>query len=305
MIEKIRKSKRRKTARFLLLLAFFVFFTANSLYFIDLRSNEIYASITKTYEFNFESKKKGPYLNLKSAFLVDFETGNVLYAKNVNNPRAIASITKLVAAMVVLDSKIDLNKTAVISKSDARNSSKSRLKRGYELTLYDLLHAGLMNSDNRAMRAIARETYGSYDKFAEEMNKKIKRLGLKKSIFYEPTGLSSKNVSTAEEVAKILHYSYEYKLLAEITSKKRYKVKVLNKKNKRLQMANTNLMVASPYKVLAGKTGYIRAADYCLATLVKNKKGKKLTAVVLGVPGDKLRFKEARKLIDWGFRQLK
>ena len=82
------------------------------------------------------------------------------------------------------------------------------------------------------------------------------------------------------------------------------KIKVQNKKNLYLPMANTNLMVVSPYKVLTGKTGYIRAADYCLATLVKNKKGKKLTAVVLGVPGDKLRFRECRKLLDWGFKNI-
>ena len=69
-------------------------------------------------------------------------------------------------------------------------------------------------------------------------------------------------------------------------------------------MANTNLMVQSKYKVLSGKTGYIRAADYCLTTLLKNKKGERLTLVVLGVPGDKRRFREARKLVDWGFKEI-
>ena len=119
------------------------------------------------------------------------------------------------------------------------------------------------------------------------------------------SGLDKRNVSTAVEIAKILQYSYEYPLIKKITQKKNYFVKVRNKNNKKLQMVNTNLIVHSKYKVLAGKTGYTQAADYCLTTLVKNKKGEKLTLVVLGVPGDKLRFKEARKLIDWGFKQLK
>ena len=295
---------KRAFAKFLLLLALFTFFTANSIYFFEFQSSELYASVSKTYDFNYDTKTKGPYLNLKSAFLVDFETGDVLYGKNTNRVRPIASISKLMAAMVIIDSKVDLNKTEKITKKDAYRSSKSRLNRGYELNLLDLLHAGLMNSDNRAMRALARATYGSRVKFAEEMNKKARRLGLKKTIFYEPTGLDSRNVSSADEVAKLVNYAHEYDLIAEITSKKKYKVKIQNRKNKYLQMANTNLMIISPYKVLTGKTGYIRAADYCLATLVKNKKGEKLTAVVLGVPGDKLRFRECRKLLDWGFRNI-
>lgn len=298
-------SLNKKTfAKFLLLLALFTFFTANSVYFLEFQSSELYASVSKTYDFNYDTKIKGPYLNLKSAFLVDFETGNVLYGKNTDRVRPIASISKLMAAMVIIDSKVDLKKTEKITKKDTYRSSRSRLNKGFELTLMDLLHAGLMNSDNRAMRALARATYGSKEKFAEEMNKKARRLGLKKTIFYEPTGLDSRNVSSADEVAKLVHYAHEYKLIAEITSKKKYKVKVQNKKNYYLQMANTNLMVASPYKVLTGKTGYIKAADYCLATLVKDKKGKKLTAVVLGVPGDKLRFRECRKLLDWGFKNI-
>ncbi|MCK4633091.1 MAG: hypothetical protein KAT79_07440, partial [candidate division Zixibacteria bacterium] len=92
--------------------------------------------------------------------------------------------------------------------------------------------------------------------------------------------------------------------IREITSKKTYYVKIINKKNRRVSMANTNLMIHSPYFVLTGKTGFIRAADYCLTTLIRNKKGERLTLVLLGVPRDRLRFREARKLVDWGFKQL-
>jgi len=135
------------------------------------------------------------------------------------------------------------------------------------------------------------------------MNRKVKRLGLEHTVFYEPTGLDKRNVSTAHEVAKILHYAYDYPLIAEISSKKQYRVKIQNRKNTYRGMANTNLLIHSPYRVLSGKTGYIRAADYCLTTLVRNKSGQRLTAVVLGVPGDKLRFRECRKLLDWGYRR--
>lgn len=289
----------------LLLLAGLVFFSANTIYFLEARDNNSEQIFNKQFHFDFSSAKKGPYLNLKAALLIDYTNGNVLYSKNCNKKRSIASLSKLVTAMVLLDHKVNLDSVISISKQDARNSSKSRLKRGYKLTIRDLLHAALLSSDNRAARALARATSGSLKAFASEMNKKMKKLGLQHTVFYEPSGLDKRNVSTAVEIAKILQYSYEYPLIKKITQKKNYFVKVRNKNNKKLQMVNTNRIVYSKYKVLAGKTGYTQAADYCLTTLVKNRKGERLTLVVLGVPGDKLRFKEARKLIDWGFKQLK
>ena len=298
----IRKSSFPKV---LLLLATFVFFTANTVHILEIDNAELLASDNPTYQFDFDTvKKKGPYLNLKSAILVNYENGQVLYSKNANQVRPIASITKLVAAMVILDKGIDLNRTEKITKKDARRSSRSRLKIGYEVKLEDLLVAALMNSDNRAMRALARATSGSSEAFAVEMNIKVRSLGLKKTLFIEPTGLDKRNVSTAHEVAKIIHYAFKYPELVEITSARKRRIPIQNHKGRYLQMANTNLIVLSPYKVLTGKTGYTRAADYCLGTLVQDKSGERLTVVVLGVPGDKLRFREIRKLIDWGYKQI-
>ncbi|KAA3631964.1 MAG: D-alanyl-D-alanine carboxypeptidase [Calditrichaeota bacterium] len=288
----------------LLMLAVFVFFSANTVYILEADGKSLVELKETNYQLNFDTVKKGPYLNLKAALLVDYSNGNVLYAKNADKKRAIASLTKLVTAMVLFDNNVDLDKVMTITKQDAYKSSRSRLRTGYKLTVRDLLHAALLSSDNRAARALARATSGTIEKFVVEMNLKAKELGLEYTKFVEPTGLSKRNVSTAHEIAKILHYSYEYEAINNITQKKNYYVKIINKKNKKYQMVNTNLIVHSKYKVLAGKTGYIIAADYCLTTLVKNNKGEKLTCVVLGVPGDKLRFREARKLIDWGFKQI-
>ncbi|MBU0982844.1 MAG: serine hydrolase [candidate division Zixibacteria bacterium] len=293
--------------RVLLLLAAFVFFSANTVYFLEDPDGPLSAAtVDGMYHFDFETAaQKGPHLNLKSAILVNYDNGDVLYAKNAETVRPIASITKLVTAMVVLDNGIDLQKTEIITKEDAHRSSKSRLRVGYEMTLLDLLYAALMNSDNRAARALARATSGSIEAFAKEMNYKARQLNLRKTEFYEPTGLDQRNVSTAHEVAKILHYAYDYELIKKITSQQKpHMCQVVNRKRTKKQMANTNLLIHSKYKVLSGKTGYIRAADYCLTTLVKNKQGERLTAVVLGVPGDRLRFKECRRLIDWGYRDL-
>ncbi len=296
--------RKSKIPPMFFLLAAFIFFSANSLYLLEGSDLTQKIGFRKVYQFDFDSVKKGPYLNLKSAILVNYENGEVIYAKNCNAVRPIASISKLVAAMVILDKGVDLQRTEKITKKDAYRSSRSRLRVGYELTLYDLLHAALLSSDNRATRALARATSGSIESFVKAMNRKVKQMGLKKTEFHDPTGLDPRNVSTAHEVAKILHYAYDYTLIAKITSKKKYRVKILNRKNTYRLMVNTNLFIHSPYKVLSGKTGYIQASDYCLTTLVRNKKGQRLTLVVLGVPGDKLRFREARKLIDWGFRTL-
>jgi D-alanyl-D-alanine endopeptidase (penicillin-binding protein 7) len=289
----------------LLFLAFFVFFSANSIYILEAESYNFTENSGNQIYFDFENANtKELRLNLKAAMVVNYDNGEVLYTKNVEKIRPVASLTKLVTAMVLLDKNIDLSETVVITKEDAYRSSKSRLRIGYEFTLMDLLHASMLSSDNRAARAIARTVSGSIEAFADEMNLKVRQLGLENSEFYEPTGLDPNNRSTAHEILKVMHYSYQYKLIRSITQKKLYYVKIKNKNNKKLQMVNTNIIVHSKYKVLAGKTGYTIASDYCLTTIVKNKEGERLSIVVLGVPGDKLRFREARKLIDWGFKKI-
>ncbi len=295
---------RKSLPKVLLLLAGLVFFFANSVHILESGNSAIQASVEPSYEFVYgDFTEAGLGLNLKSAILVNYENGQVLYARSADSERPIASLTKLVAAMVLLDKGTDLKRTDTITREDAYHSSRSRLRIGYELTLEDLLVAALMNSDNRAMRALARATSGSSAVFTAEMNRKAHLLGLKQTVFYEPTGLDERNVSTAQEVAKIIHHAYNYPQIAQITSAKSRRVTIVNRKGRVLQMANTNLLVLSPYDVLTGKTGYTRAADYCVAALVQNKTGEKLTAVVLGAPGDKLRYREMRKMIDWGYKQ--
>jgi len=288
-----------------MLLAAFVFFSVNTVYFVEAPPTELQAAEDKSCHFDFSKvRAKTPHLNLRSALLVNYSNGEVLYAKDPDSPRPIASITKLVTAMVVLDDGVKLDTTETITRDDARQSSRSRLRVGTRLTVRDLLCAALMNSDNRAARALARVTSGTIEEFVRAMNLKARQLGLKKTEFFDPTGLDERNVSTAHEVAKLLHYAYDYPLIAQITSTARHRCRALNRKNAWIQIANTNQLIRSKYKVLTGKTGYIRESDYCLTTLVQNAKGERLTCVVLGVPGDRLRFREARRLVEWGFRQV-
>lgn len=266
----------------------------------------VQAEMVRTYSFDFETvRPKGPKLNIRSAILVNYDNGDVLYAKNAEMVHPIASISKLVAAMVILDKIQDFSVRQVVTKEDAFRSSFSHLRPGYQMTLEDLLHTSLMISDNRATRALARATSGSYELFVQAMNEKVQTLGLEHTVFFDPTGLDARNVSTAHEVAKILHHAYSYPKIAEITSTKKYIVGF--KRGRRsylMELRNTNHLMDAPYHVLAGKTGYIEESAYCLTTIVQNDKGEKLTLVVLGAPGGGLRFKEARKLATWGFHEL-
>ncbi len=290
----------------LLLLAALVCCSASTVGYRELTDTKAGAfAEPRPYHFDFDNVQKGPYLNLKSALLVNYDNGEVLYAKNADKVRPIASISKLVTAMVALDEGLDLTKeTETITREDARRSSKSSLYRGWEFSLMDLMHAMLISSDNRAARALARGICGSQEAFVQKMNKKVVELGLTRTFLYEPSGLDSRNVSTATEVAKILQFAHDYKVISSITSKRTHRAKILNRKNRQRSLGSTNRLLWSSYEVLIGKTGYIQAADYCLTSLVENRDGEKLTLVVLGVPGERLRFREAQRLLKWGFKKV-
>jgi D-alanyl-D-alanine endopeptidase (penicillin-binding protein 7) len=266
------------------------------------------STVTKAseYELDFHNAKtKGLSVRLKSALLVNYSDGSVLFAKNPDEVRPIASISKLMTAMVVLDKCSDLSLTEVVTKDDCYQSSRSRMRVGYKMSLNDLLYTSLMVSDNRATRALARAVFGSLEKCAEAMNAKAVELGLTNTRFVEPTGLSAANVSTATEVAKIIYYTRKYPQIGRITSIQNYLIKITSRKRTfKKSISNTNLLTHSPYDVLTGKTGYISASQYCVVSLVQNRQGERLTVVALGAPGAMTRFREARKLVDWGFKQI-
>lgn len=257
--------------------------------------------------FNFDlpdsNISRAIYLNLKSAIAIDNESHEVLYCYNAGKIRPVASISKLLAAMVVLDN-YDPDSVITISKVDSYRSSRSLLRLGDRVKARDLLIAALLQSDNRATRALARTVAGSIEDFTERMNEKTKYLGLKDTRMYEPTGLDDRNRSTAADCARLVNsVMLLYPEIARITSLKKHVFKPINGKRS-IRLINTNKMVFSKYKVLAGKTGYIIASDYCLATVLENGVGKKVTVVVLGAPGPRTRFREARRLANYAFRKL-
>ncbi len=265
------------------------------------------ASIEDIDYFDFElpdsNLSRAIYLNLKAAIAVDNDSKEVLYSYNADEVRPVASITKLLTAMVVLD-RYDPDSIITITREDARRSAKSLFRVGTKVRAIDLLHAALLQSDNRAARALARTVAGTYEEFAAMMNEKAKEIGLDHTEMCEPTGLDERNCSTAAECVKLINNAIRlYPEIARITSLKKYEFKLVNKKRK-LRLINTNKMVFSKYRVLAGKTGYIIESDYCLATILENGNGERITVVVLGSPGPNTRFREARRLANYAFRRI-
>ncbi len=279
-------------------------------YFLGLtesQSGTLYTMEEQQQAFSFDlpdsNLSRDLHLNLKAAIAIDNRKHDVIYCYNADQIRPVASISKLLTAMIVLDN-YNPDTVLTITKQDARNSSRSLFRTGDRVRAKDLLHAAMLQSDNRAARALARHVAGSYEDFARNMNNVAKACGLENTVMFEPTGLDERNCSTAADVAKLLNIAYhKYPELAHITSLKKYTFSLINRK-KRIQLVNTNRMVFSKYKVKAGKTGYIIESDYCLATILQNSKGEEVTVVVLGAPGNNTRFREARRLANYAFSRI-
>ncbi len=265
------------------------------------------AAVSKSPPVSFPDQRREIFVNLKAALVIDNSSGSSLYAYSADSVRPVASISKLISAITLLDMKFDRDSVITITRADARRSSKSNLRRGDRVEAGDLLYVALIGSDNRAIRALGRTFGGSNEKFAKLMNETCQRIGMRHTKMVEPSGLNKSNVSNATDCALLVNYALKYKEIVRASSKKTFKFALTNRRGKSLyrRVVTTNRLVHSRYKTLVGKTGFILASDYCLATILENKKGERLTVVALGAPRSSIRFKEARRLADYGFRKLR
>ena len=240
-----------------------------------------------------------PRLHVKAAFVFDATNNRVLFQKNPERVMPIASLTKLMTAMVFLQTNPDWDRVVEVIPDDVRNSSRTRIRSREEIAVRDLFHASLMASDNCATKTLVRTSGVPVSEFVRRMNAAADSLGLAGTSFVEPTGLSEQNVSTAQDMARILRLASESREISAITQKLEYE---FTSNRKRHHLVNTNRLLRSQWNVTGGKTGFIREAGYCLVTNVKGPTGIDITAVVLGAPSNTLRFAEARRILDWTFR---
>ena len=240
-----------------------------------------------------------PRLHVKAAYVVDATNNRVLFQKNPERILPIASLTKLMTAMVFLQTNPDWDRVIEMVPEDIRNSSRTRIRAHEEITVRDLIHASLMSSDNAATKALVRTCGIPFNEFVGRMNLLADSLHLSGTHFVEPTGLDERNVSTAQDLARILQVATSSEVVTGITQKTEYTF-VSNKKMHHL--VNTNRLLRSQWNITGGKTGFIRESGYCLVTNIKSPSGIDITAVVLGAPSNALRFAEARRILDWTFR---
>ena len=240
-------------------------------------------------------------LNLRSeAVLVVDPKGEVVYAKNADAPRPIASITKLMTAMVVLDSKLPLDKPITITRDD-RDLIKltgSRLTEGASLAREEVLRLALMASENRAANALARTCPGGREAFVEAMNAKAASLGMTNSRFIDPAGLDPKNIASARDVVAMLHAAQGYPLIVKATTTSAMTVYPFKDRGP-LRFVNTNRLVKNDiWEIELSKTGYINEAGRCLA-MQADIADHTLTIVLLDSFGKLTPFGDSNRLRRW------
>jgi D-alanyl-D-alanine endopeptidase (penicillin-binding protein 7) len=238
-----------------------------------------------------------PDVRAEAAIIYDSATGNVLWESNSNNQRSIASITKVMTAAVFLESSPDLSESVVIDRSDVRAASTTYLRAGYTVTKGDLLHLTLIASDNAAARALARVSPLGSAGFIDRMNEKAKELGLTNTHYEDSSGLLAANVSSAYDMAKLITFVSADERIAGVMRKQSYTVTAGRRV---ISIHSTNqLVMRGDVDVQAGKTGFIRNAGYCLATLLRLPQGPQVAVVVLGAKSNAGRFWETRHLFNW------
>lgn len=231
-------------------------------------------------------------VNAKHVVVVDDATGKVLMSRDADAVVPIASLTKLLTAMVVLDAKLDPNEKLRITDDDVDTlkHSKSRVRVGTQMTRQAALEMALMASENRAAAALARTFPGGEASFVKAVNAKLRALGLNRTSIAEPTGLSPSNTSTATEMAAITAAAARYREIERITSEKKAKVPVDGKPR---EIRNTNRLVgAKGWNIRVSKTGYTEEAGRCLAMRILNGK-RPITVVLLDADGSANRLRDA------------
>lgn len=252
----------------------------------------------------FASSAMGdPKVRSASALVIDSH-GTVIYGKDINTVRPIASITKLMTAMVILDSGVDLDEKITVRKADRDmvQLTGSRLEFGATLTRREMILLAIMSSENRAAAALGRTYPGGMTEFVAQMNKKASVLGMVDSHFADPAGLEVENQSTASDLAKMVAAAEGYSLIREASTTQRLEVRPYTGRGP-LVYGNTNrLLKNKSWDIALSKTGYINEAGRCLV-MKANIEGESVFIVLLNSFGKLTPFGDSNRLRKWMLAQ--
>ena len=245
-----------------------------------------------------ESGQEVPDVRAEAAIIYNPETNQVLWESNAQDQRSIASITKVMTAVVFLESGMPLTTPVSVVRSDVYRASTTYLRYGYQVTADDLMNLLLIGSDNAAARALARISPDGSSGFVEQMNQKAAALGLTQTHYADPSGLLADNVSSAYDMARLIAFAAADERIGAIMRRATHSVQA---GKRTINVSSTNHLVRTgEFDVLGGKTGFITRSGYCMASLLRlPQTGQQVAVVVLGAKSNQGRFWETRHLFNW------
>lgn len=248
-----------------------------------------------------ESTRHDPDLRSITALVYDQDNQEVLYSKNSDISQPIASITKLMTAMVVLDAEQPLDDRILVSPRDVDRLkyTHSRLRIGMNLSRLELLNLALIASENRAAAALARSYPGGQQECIKAMNRKARELGMLGTVFQDGTGLSVGNRSTPEDLVRLVNAAYDYPLIRRISTTPSYAIPIGKRGKRKMVFQNTNrLLLDGDWTIGVSKTGFIAESGHCLVMQARIG-GERLVIVLLDGEGNGTRFGDARRIRQW------
>jgi D-alanyl-D-alanine endopeptidase (penicillin-binding protein 7) len=243
-----------------------------------------------------------PDVRAAAAIVFDPQTNVVLWEQNAHERRPIASLTKVMTALTFIADEPDLSQIVAVTAADVRAASTTYLRAGDRLTYRDLLHLALIPSDNAAARVLARTSEGGTAAFITRMNEMAVNLGLTNSTYADPSGLDARNMASAYDISHLIAFASADPTLGPIMRTQEYTARTAARV---IPIHSTNRLLdgqdalGNGVDVLAGKTGFISKAGYCLATLLGIPEGPRVAVVVLGAANSQIRFWETRHLFNW------
>lgn len=250
----------------------------------------------------------GVVTSAESAIVVDRRTKQILFQKNIDAPRSIGSITKLMTAFVFLSTNPDLSAPAKLQAEDYRAGGVQHLAFGDDATVKDILYASLISSDNSATASLARLSGMSIQDFVIKMNKSAVSMGMTQTHFEDPTGLSPRNESVVSDLVKLLDVVAQNEIIRDATEHDTYTITTAS--GKTFELKSTDQLLKSfvnqqPYQIVAGKTGYLPEAGYCLGTVLNHEGAGDIIVVVLGSETNADRFQDIKSLAVWSYQTFK
>ena len=262
------------------------------------------AAAHASFADDFADQATAPRLSANSVLVLDQNTHEVLFSKNDKAVLPIASLTKLMTGLLVVDAQLPLDEEIVITQDDVDTikGSSSRLAVGTHLTRGEALHLALMSSENRAAHALGRTYPGGLQVFVNLMNRRAAELGMRDTRYVEPTGLSSLNQSSAQDLARLVGIAHQRPLLRELSTSPSYEL--VSTRNRVLQYRNSNRLIEKDeWNIGLQKTGYISEAGRCLV-MQASVAGRQLIMVFLDAADKAARIGDAERVRHWVERSL-